>query len=140
MNPVIKEAHRYVVNAKGLLQDKAKRVNGIYADKKYVKMAGHTAYFGVLFALDQLIDPTDHVQSGSKTSIRKSTSKRTRKSVDTYRAFLTKYDKKMLAEFNNLYDILHLTLGYDGNTDAGIAKRGMEMAKEFIEKVAVRLN
>lgn len=140
MNPVIKEANRYVANAKGLLQDKAKRVNGVYADKKYVKMAGHTAYCGVLFALDQLIDPTDHVQLGSKTSTNKSTTKRARKSVDSYRAFLTKYDKKMLAEFNNLYDILHLTLGYDGNTDAGIAKRGMEMAKEFIEKVATRLN
>ncbi len=140
MNPVIKEANRYVANAKELLQEKAKRVNGIYADKKYVKMAGHTAYCGVLFALDQLIDPTDYIQSGSKAAIKKSVAKRARKSVDSYRAFLTKYDKKMLAEFNNLYDILHLTLGYDGNTDAGIAKRGLEMAKEFIEKVSIRIN
>ena len=140
MNPVIKEANRYVANAKELLQEKAKRANGIYADKKYVKMAGHTAYCGVLFALDQLIDPVDNVQSGSKASIKKSITKRARKSVDSYRAFLTKYDKKMLAEFNNLYETLHLSLGYDGNTDAGIAKRGLEMAKEFIEKVASRLN
>ena len=140
MNSIIKEANRYIANAKELLQEKAKRVNGIYADKKYVKMAGHTAYCGVLFALDQLIDPADNVASGSKTSVTKSTKKRARKSVDVYREFLARYDKKMLAEFNNLYDTLHLSLGYDGNTDAGIAKRGMEMAKEVIEKVAIRLN
>jgi Domain of unknown function (DUF5618) len=125
MNATIKEANRYIANAKEILSEKANRSNGIYQDKKYVKLAGHAAYCGVLYALDDLI-------------IKPIKSKR--KSVDFYRAFLTSYDKKMLVEFNNLYDILHLSMGYDGNTDAGIAKRGIEMAKEFISKIAVRLN
>ncbi len=130
MNPVIREANRYLANAKELLVQKAKRTNGVYKDKKYVKMAGHTAYCGVLHALDQLIIPSGEAR----------TKKGVRKSVDYYRELLAKYDKKMLAEFNNLYDTLHLSLGYDGNTDAGIAKRGLVMAKEFIDKVATRLN
>ena len=125
MNTAIKEANRYLTNAKEILSEKANRLNGIYQDKKYVKMAGHTAYGGVLFALDLLINPP------KKGSI---------KTVDFYRLFLSKYDKKMLAEFNNIYDTLHLSIGYDGNADATIVKRGMDMAKEFIEKVASRLN
>ncbi len=125
MNTVIKEANRYLANAKALLTEKANRTNGVYQDKKYVKMAGHTAYCGVLFALDLLVPPAK---------------KSARKSVEYYRTFLAKYDKKMLVEFNNLYDTLHLSLGYDGNTDAGIAKRGLQMAKEFIEKIGTRLN
>ncbi len=125
MNAVIKEANRYLANAKALLTEKANRTNGVYQDKKYVKMAGHTAYCGVLFALDQLAPPPK---------------KSMRKSVDFYRTFLTKYDKKMLMEFNNLYDTLHLSLGYDGNTDVRISKAGLQMAKEFIEKIESRLN
>ncbi len=125
MNATIKEANRYIVNAKEILSENAHRSNGIYQDKKYVKLAGHAAYCGVLYALDDLII---HPQKSK------------RKSVDFYRAFLSSYDKKMLVEFNNLYDILHLSMGYDGNTDAGIAKRGLEMAKEFITKIAARLN
>ena len=91
-------------------------------------MAGHTAYCGGLYALDRLI--------GSSSSEKMSK----RKSVDYYREYLAKYDKKMLTEFNNLSDTLHLSLGYDGNSDVRISKAGMLMAKEFIEKVATRLN
>jgi len=43
VNPAIKEAYRYLSNAKGLLEEKAIRENGVYRDQKYVKMAGHTA-------------------------------------------------------------------------------------------------
>lgn len=46
----------------------------------------------------------------------------------------------MLEEFNNLYDILHLSLGYDGNSDVRVSKLGFTMAKEFIEKIKARLN
>ncbi len=125
MTGSIKEANRYLSNAKELLSEKANRTNGVYQDAKYVKMAGHTAYCGVLFALDLMI---------------KQPKKNKRKSVEYYREFLSKYDKKMLTEFNNLYDTLHLSLGYDGNTDVRISKVGLEMAKEFIAKVATRLN
>ncbi|MBK6390377.1 MAG: DUF5618 family protein [Saprospiraceae bacterium] len=125
MTESIKEANRYLSNAKELLSEKANRTNGVYQDAKSVKMAGYTAYCGVLFALDLMI---------------KQPKKNKRKSVEYYGEFLSKYDKKMLTEFNNLYDTLHLSLGYDGNTDVRISKVGLEMAKEFIAKVATRLN
>jgi len=126
VNPAIKEAYRYLSNAKELLEEKAIRENGVYRDQKYVKMAGHTAYTGVLYALDQVITPP--------------TKKAKRKSVEFYREFLSKYDKKLLTEFNNLYDTLHLSLGYDGNTNFRIVKAGMLMAKEFIAKIDLRLS
>ena len=125
MNPIIKEALRYLSNAKEILEEKAIRENGIYLDQKYIKMAGHTAYSGVLYALDKLVT----TQSKSK-----------RKSVEFYREFLGKYDKKMLTNFNDIYTILHLGLGSDGVADAVIIKRGMAMTKEFIDKIAARLN
>jgi Domain of unknown function (DUF5618) len=131
MNPIIKEAYRYLSNAKQLLEEKAIRENGIYRDKKYVKMAGHTAYCGVLYALDEMINPDEIITHQKKSK---------RKSVGFYQEFLSKYDRKMLTEFNNLYETLHLSLGYDGNTNVRIVKSGMQMAKEFIEKIATRLN
>ena len=47
------EAMRYIDNAKDILRHKAQKEDGYYQDKKYVKMAGHTAYLGVLLALDE---------------------------------------------------------------------------------------
>ncbi len=46
------EAHRYLENAKEILIDKAQKEDGYYKDKKYVKLAGHAAYTGILVALD----------------------------------------------------------------------------------------
>ncbi|MEP7268067.1 MAG: DUF5618 family protein [Saprospiraceae bacterium] len=43
MNSSIKEANRYLANAKELLEEKAKRENGFYRDKKYIRLAGHAA-------------------------------------------------------------------------------------------------
>ena len=51
----ISEARRYIENAKIILSEKAKKEDGRYQDKKYIKMAGHTAYTGVLVALDTLL-------------------------------------------------------------------------------------
>ncbi len=48
----VTEAKRYLNNAKEILREKGAKVEGHYRDSKYVKMAGHTAYTGVLFALD----------------------------------------------------------------------------------------
>jgi len=40
----ITEAHRYLDNAKEILSTKAQKEDGFYQDRKYVKMAGNTAY------------------------------------------------------------------------------------------------
>jgi len=45
-------AKRYLDNAKEILREKALKDDGYYQDFKYVKMAGHTAYTGILLALD----------------------------------------------------------------------------------------
>ena len=50
----IHEARRYLSNAKEILREKALKEDGFYKNRKYVKMAGHTAYSGVLVALDSV--------------------------------------------------------------------------------------
>jgi hypothetical protein len=125
MNAEIREANRYLTNAKEILSQKAGKENGAYTDKKYVRMAGHTAYMGVLHALDQLILPHN---------------KKRRNSMEHYQIFLSKYDRKLLSDFNDIYNVLHLSLGYDGVLNSKIVNEGMAMAKEFIQKIATRVN
>lgn len=77
----ILEAKRHIENAKDILSEEARKENGYYQDRKYVKMAGHTAYSGVLVALDAIF--------GDK--------KKGRKSVEWYKEELARLDKKILS-------------------------------------------
>ena len=104
------EAHRYIDNAKEILRDKAQKEDSRYHDRKYVRMAGHTAYLAILVALDGLF--------GIK--------KKGRKKVEWYQEQLAKLDKKMLNSFLNAYEILHLGMGYDGDLSAAIAHEGLK--------------
>ncbi|KAA0991694.1 DUF5618 family protein [Dyadobacter aurulentus] len=110
------EAKRYLSNAKEILRDKAIKENGLYRDRKYVKMAGHTAYAGVLVALDSIL--------GGK--------KKGRKSVDWYKEELSIRDKKILGAFLAAYDTLHLSMSYDGNLSANVSKEGLDLAEQII--------
>lgn len=110
------EARRYLSNAKEILREKAVKEDGVYKDRKYVKMAGHTAYVGVLEALD--------VVFGNK--------KRGRKSVDWYEEELANIDRKVLTNFLVAYDVLHLSMSYDGNLSAAVSKEGIEVAEKII--------
>jgi len=116
------EAHRYLDNAKEILRDKAQKEEGLYLDKKYVKLAGHAAYTGVLVALDGLF--------GIK--------KKGRKSVDWYQEELSKVDKKVLQRFNSAYEVLHLSMGYDGASNAKVAIAGIEDAEQIINWVETK--
>jgi len=116
------EAHRYLDNAKEILRDKAQKEEGLYLDKKYVKLAGHAAYTGVLVALDGLF--------GIK--------KKGRKSVDWYQEELSKVDKKILQRFNSAYEVLHLSMGYDGASNAKVAIAGIEDAEQIINWVETK--
>ena len=118
----IEEAHRYIDNAKEILREKAHKEDGYYQDKKYVKMAGHTAYTGVLIALDGYL--------GVK--------KKGRMSVDWYQIELAKVDKKILGAFNAVYELLHLCMGYDGAESAKIAAVGLEEAETIINWVETK--
>lgn len=118
----VREAKRYLDNAKDILRDKAKKEDGYYQDAKYVKMAGHTAYTGVLFALDRYF--------GKKT--------KGRKDVDWYKQNLSTQDKKMLNSFGTVYEVLHLVMAYDGFGDADVVKIGLREAEKLIDWVETR--
>ncbi len=116
----IEEANRCIQNAKDILKEKAKKEDGYYTDPKYVKMAGHTAYSGVLIALDGAF--------GKKT--------KGRKDVDWYKERISKEHKKLLYPFLSVYDILHLAMGYDGIPDAKVVQAGLEGAEKIINALA----
>ena len=116
------EAHRYLDNAKEILREKAQKEDRYYKDAKYVKMAGNTAYNGVLVALDGLF--------GIK--------KKGRKSVDWYQEELGKVDKKILTSFKSAYNMLHLLMGYDGELNVDAALLGLREAETIINWVETK--
>lgn len=120
----IDEAKRYVENARQLLTEKANKEDGIYQDAKYVKLAGHAAYTGILVALDGLF--------GKKG--------KGRKDVDWYKQQLAGVDRKQLGQFVAAYDTLHLSMSYDGNPSAKVAQAGLEQAETLINWVATKAN
>ena len=50
----IKDAYRYLDNAKEILSTKAKKSGKFYDAPKYVRMACNTAYSGLLIAMNDL--------------------------------------------------------------------------------------
>ncbi len=118
MNSIV-EAKRYLDNAKSILKNQAQKENGIYQDRKYVKLAGHAAYLGVLVALDSVL--------GRKT--------KGRKSVEWYKTELSKLDRRITGIFDAAYDTLHLSMSYDGNPSAGVATEGLKQAEQIINWV-----
>ncbi|MCF0062115.1 DUF5618 family protein [Dyadobacter chenwenxiniae] len=120
----ISEARRHIDNAKDFLSNNAKKQDGMYQDKKYVKIAGHTAYTGILLALNELL--------GEKN-------KKTPKSVEWYQMELSKVDKSLLSKFTTAYQVLHIDMGYQGSKSAKLASVGLEEAEKIIKWVETRL-
>jgi hypothetical protein len=121
----VTEATRYLENAKEILRVKANKQDGFYQYKKYVKLAGHAAYTGVLLALDGTLEEPGIGKKG-------------RKNVEWYQKELSQIDKSLLYRFLGVYDTLHLSLGYDGNPDAKVAKAGLENAEKIIKWAETR--
>jgi len=115
----IGEAKRYLANAKEILSEKAGKDGNYYSDSKYVKMAGDTAWKGVLIALDGVL----HV----KKTIRQ------RVSVEDYKEALAKKNRRALTMVNAGYQILHLSMGYDGVKSYKVCQAGLEEAKRIID-------
>ncbi|WP_353717760.1 DUF5618 family protein [Dyadobacter sp. 676] len=118
----VREAKRYLDNAKEILREKARKEDGYYQDARYVKMAGHTAYTGILFALDRYL--------GKKA--------KGRRDVDWYKQNLSEQDKKVLNSFLTAYQVLHLDMAYDGAQSADLAKLGFREAERIIDWVETR--
>ena len=115
----IQEAKRYLANAKEILSKKAGKDGNYYSDSKYVKMAGDTAWKGVLIALDAVFQV-------KKTS-------RQRVSIEDYKAAIAKRNKQALTMVNEGYQILHLSMGYDGIKTYKVCQAGLEEAHRIID-------
>lgn len=123
-NP-IEEARRYVDNAKDLLREKGELDPETlsYSDRKYVKMAGNTLWNGVLFILDAVF----HVRKNKKS----------RPDISDYQQAIVGRDKKLLTLVNDGYNILHLSMGYDGILNKKVCDEGIRVAGEIIDRCAV---
>jgi hypothetical protein len=124
----MKEALRYLKNARQILKTIPVE-NNVYTDIKPVREAFGTAYLAVLEAIN------DYLITHKGFS-----KKELPKSVEAYRDALRKHitirNGKLLREFENLYDALHIAGYYRGLIyDARAVKDYMGAAKEFIEKV-----
>ena len=115
----ILEAKRYLDNAKEILSEKAGKAGNYYSDSKYVKMAGDTAWKGVLIALDAVF----HVKKTAKQRV----------SVEDYKAAIAKTNRRVLTMVNEGYQILHLSMGYDGVKTYKVCQAGIEEAKRIID-------
>jgi hypothetical protein len=126
-NP-IKEAQRYLDNAREILSTKAKKEGGYYSDPKYVKMAGHTAWTGVLLALDGILG----VKANKK--------KNTRVDFENYKDAVYKKDRKMTRPLQSAYNSLHLLLGYDGELSYKLVQDSLDEGKNIISWAAKHYN
>lgn len=115
-NP-ISEARRHISNAKRIIKENLTVDNmGYYDDPKYVKMAGHTAYTGVLEALKPFM----------KT-------KKTRLTITDYQDAIAQKNKSMIKLLQSVYNYLHLLAGYDGDLNTSSLKLGIAQANKMID-------
>ena len=123
----MKEALRYLQTAKEILK-KAPIEDNRYVDVKHVQEASGTAYLTILKAIDEYL-------------ISKGLSKKELpRSVDAYRKALQKYvavhNGKLLREFEDLYDELHIAGYYRGNLHSvDVVKGVLKAARALIEKI-----
>jgi hypothetical protein len=120
----IKEAERYMQNARKVLSENAGKDGDYYIDKKYVKMAGNTAWSGVLVALDAVTDVRKNLKRGQRLDIK------------DYQNAVAKKDRKMTIPLHSAYEALHLFLGYDGNLNYKIVQNSLAEGKKVIDWAA----
>lgn len=118
----IKEARRYVENAKkvllenGKLNEKTRR----YEDEKYVRAAGNYLWLGVLMALDAVF----HVRKDRRTRVK----------INDYEEAIGDRDHKLLDWVNDGYKIMHLSMTYDGIQSKSICDDGFRTANAIIDR------
>ncbi|MDR2057555.1 MAG: DUF5618 family protein [Dysgonamonadaceae bacterium] len=117
----IREAERYLQNARQILTEKAEKDGDYYNDSKYVRMAGNTAWSGVLIALDAALG----VRNGLK--------RKQRPEFKDYQEAIAKKDSKMTRPLLGAYESLHKTMGYDGNPRYKIVQESLTQAKEILD-------
>jgi hypothetical protein len=117
----IREAERYLQNAKQLLSEKAKKDGNYYEDTKYVKLAGHAAWAGVLVALDAVLGTRENLKKGQRLDFK------------DYMTAMAKKDHKMTSPLLATYESCHKALGYDGNPSYKVVQDSLEEASSIIQ-------
>jgi len=120
LNHPIREAERYLQNARQMLSEKAEKDGDYYNDSKYVRMAGNTAWNGVLIALDAVLDVRSNSKRGQRLDFK------------DYQSAISKKDNKTPRVLYNAYNLLHLSLGYDGITSYKVVQYSLEQAKMIL--------
>ena len=123
----VEEARRYVRNAKDILNEKGKLDTECrhYTDRKYVRMAGNTLWNGVLLILEAVF----HVKKN----------KRSRANITDYEKIIAERDRKLLELVNDGYDMLHISMGYDGVGMKVFCQEGIRLANLIIDRCATML-
>lgn len=118
----IKEARRYVDNAREILAERGKLDDKgvLYEDEKYVRAAGNYLWLGVLMALDGVF----HVRED----------RRTRVNIEAYQAAVSKRDQKLLYWLNVGFETIHLFMNYDGIPYKPLCDSGFEIANRIIDR------
>jgi len=116
----IREAERYLQNARQILSEKAEKDGDYYNDRKYVKMAGNTAWNGVLLALDAVLPLRANMKKGQRLDFK------------DYQEAIAKKDNKMMHPLLNTYELLHKSLGYDGITNYKVVQSSLKQADILI--------
>lgn len=124
----IAEARRYVENAKETLREKGElnTETKLYEDDKYVRAAGNYLWLGVLMALDAVF----HVRKD----------RRTRVNINEYLDAVGKRDIKLLSFVNTGYDVMHLSMTYDGVQAKGVSDEGFRLANNIIDRCEMMLS
>ena len=117
----IREAERYLANARQILSEKAEKDGDIYNDDKYVRMAGNTAWNGVLIALD------------ASLGIRKGLKRNQRPDISDYQRAMSMRDQRMSKILHGAYETVHKSMGYDGNPAYGVVQTGMSFANDLVK-------
>jgi len=134
-NDVYTEAMRYIDNAKEVLSSKAGKDGDYYSDRKYVKMASHTAYCGLLYALDGMFEYKGIEKPKNRSR------KRDAVTVKFYQEQLGKINRTVLDKFNEtVYPNLHELGGYEGVLDVNTIQRGISTAVELIDWVKKQIS
>jgi hypothetical protein len=119
------EAIRYMDSAKDVLQKARKEDDGLYRNRKYVRIASGTAYNGMLVALDAWLNV-----NGVATPKRHSW-----KSVFFYKGTLPLQDDVISDCFDKIYGVLHWAGYREGVRDAELIEAGFKYAYTIIDKI-----
>lgn len=120
------EAYRYLENGVTILKEKGKMdiKSQQFDDKKYVKMASHTIYTGVLLALDAVLKLP----------------KKKNNDINEYHKLLSRENRTMNRNLVDVYHIFHLEGGYDGYAKKSIVNEGLKSAREIVDWCVTRVN